>query len=129
MNRRWWERALAAVMAVWLIAVVAEPAFLHSCPMHGGLSLATSASAANHAVHQHASPAEQKSPEKAPASHQCTCLGDCGIGTSVAVPAAIVAHVAVVTTIAYQLALPASEFTPAPPATLLPFANGPPTQV
>jgi hypothetical protein len=132
MQRRFWVRTVAAVMAVWLAAVVAEPAFLHSCPAHGsshGLPDAAP-SAAGHEHHAvEAAPSEPTAPAEAPAGHYCTCLGDCGLTTTAAVPASMVTRVALVTTIAYQLALPASSHTPPSAATLLPFANGPPVSV
>jgi hypothetical protein len=130
MHRPLWERAIAAFMAIWLAVVVAEPAFLHACPMHGGqLAVASTNGAQHSAGHMHgAASAPSNAPAQAPAHHQCTCLGDCGLGPSVAVPASIVASIAPITTIRYQLAYAPSEYTPDSPATLLPFANGPPSQ-
>src|SRR5215212_7710544 len=93
MHRRWWERTLAAFMAFWLAAVVAEPAFLHSCPQHDGHGAMAAPAAGAHAGHHggahHAVPTSDPAPT--PASHGCTCLGDCGLGPNVVVPAALVA--------------------------------------
>jgi hypothetical protein len=130
MHRRMWERVFAAVMAVWLAVVVAEPAFLHSCPMHGSAhSIAPAAVSPTTAAHEHHAPStasEAPSEPVAPAGHYCTCLGDCGLATTAVIPPAVITRAVAITTISYQLALPASEHTPPSPATLLPFANGPP---
>jgi hypothetical protein len=42
MRGSWWHRLLSALLAVWFVLSVAEPAWLHACPMHGGRSAAAS---------------------------------------------------------------------------------------
>jgi hypothetical protein len=135
MRRPLWNRAVAAVMAVWLAIVMAEPAALHSCPMHGGLAVGASAAGQEHAVsavpHPGSTDAAMHRGAPAPGhggGHQCTCLGRCAAAVGVAAPAPRVVLTSVVETAATRdSGLPDFEYVPVAAAHVLPFANGPPT--
>lgn len=140
MRRPLWSRALAALLAVWFAIVMAEPAALHSCPMHGGPAVAAASgghhaapapeaaasihAAARHGMAHHGAPV----PADRGAGHQCTCLGRCAAGVGAAAPAArVVLAQAVETAAARDSGLPDHEYVPVAAAHVLPFANGPPT--
>ena len=133
MRRSLWHRALAAVMAAWLAIVMAEPAVLHACPMHGGVGMTHAASAAHGVAMEmthHAASAPADSPAQPAHGHQCTCLGQCSAPVGVAAPAALVALAPTIETVAARDGgLPDFEYVPVAAAHVLPFANGPPTTV
>lgn len=68
------RRAFAIGCAAWLAIMIAEPAALHVCEMHGGTghaAVAAEPTAAHaHGAHHEATPADQD-------AHACTCLGEC----------------------------------------------------
>ena len=112
---------LAAVLLAWLSVGTIEPLGLHSCPMHGGLSLD-----GGHSAHQMAHNGA-KLPSRSGHSNQCSCPGDCaGPAASVALAPSRVAVPAAVVTFGnpVQARPPVSTGRFAP--RLLPFANGPP---
>ena len=142
MHRPFWYRAVAAVMAVWLAIVMAEPAALHACPMHGGVMhgvagagtrSAAGAAGASDAAAAHAAMGHDAASHERPAhgtGYQCTCLGRCTAPVGAAAPAAAVALLPTVETSATRDAgLPDFEYVPVAAAHVLPFANGPPTTV
>lgn len=121
MQRSWCARVVAAMLAVWFAIAVAEPAALHTCPMHDGVGA--------HGAHGAAGPSEHAdhgTPERS-SSRQCTCLGDC-VGVAIAALPAIPPRMHVPAAVSRQRTLPATEpdALPAAPGLLLPFANGPP---
>ena len=135
MRRSLWYRALAALMAAWLAIVMAEPAVLHACPMHGGAHAAASAAVQGGAgsamtmAHDAASHASD-APAHPAHGHQCTCLGQCCTPVGVAAPATVVALVTAPDSAAARDAgLPDFEYVPVAAAHVLPFPNGPPTLV
>jgi hypothetical protein len=119
MSRPLWSRALAAVLAIWLVVVLTGPAGLHACPVHG-------AAAQHGAAHPHAVAHRAPADHHAPHRPVCTCPGDCSGSSPVALAPGIVALAQRATPIGTQPASPAES--PRPPAApyLLPFANGPP---
>jgi hypothetical protein len=129
MRRSFWHRALAALMAGWLAIVMAEPAVLHACPMHGGAHAAAQggegSAMAMHGVAGHSSDAPPPA-----RGHQCTCLGQCCAPVGVAAPAALVAlGPALERAAARDAGLPDFEYVPVAAAHVLPFPNGPPSSV
>ncbi|MFL5575508.1 MAG: hypothetical protein ACJ79S_06020 [Gemmatimonadaceae bacterium] len=143
MRRPLWSRAVAALVAIWFAIMMAEPAALHSCPMHGGLAVTAAAAGGHHhggsvpaalaAPSEHAAQPQHGAPapvDHGAGGHQCTCLGQCAMGVGAAAPAAVVALAPVVETHATRDAgLPDFEYVPVAAAHVLPFANGPPTVV
>jgi hypothetical protein len=135
LRQSWLERSLSALFAVWLAFIVAEPAALHSCPMHGGHGAAAisrpgalgSGSASRErgrptAHHEHGAPADDDS-----AQRYCSCLGQCSsAGPGAAVPAAPVLLTDVVIG-EVRIAISAGTLRhPVAAEHFLPFANGPP---
>jgi hypothetical protein len=127
MRRPWWERSFAALFALWFALSLAEPAALHSCPVHGGgLVVADAATPAPDAAHAHAGHADP-GPSDQQQHHGCTCLGDCSVGGAASGLPSASARIASVATRPVRVALPPatpSVATGAPHT--LPFANGPP---
>lgn len=131
MRRSLWHRAFAAVMAAWLAIVMAEPAVLHACPMHGGAHAAIESGSASAMTMAHGAAAQSSDRPSHPApGHQCTCLGQCCAPVGVAAPAALVALApAPESAAARDAGLPDFEYVPVAAAHVLPFPNGPPTPV
>ena len=137
-HRTWLERSLSALFAVWLAFVVAEPASLHSCPMHGGHGAAAASLAArgldtgareHHAFtaeHEHGAP-EPGAPADRDGQRYCNCLGECSTGgTGAAIPGTAVQLIDVVVQQAPSALPPAATRVDSGTEHLLPFANGPP---
>ena len=133
MRRNWISRSLASMLSLWLAVCLAEPVQLHTCAMHGGLAIVSSATVATHipsAGHHAARPGaghDHHDQRKDGESRQCSCLGDCNAGSS---PVGI-ASPAISLVIAPITEASASSFTYASPRIvaprfLLPFSNGPP---
>ena len=134
--------AFAAALLVWFALVSAEPAFLHSCPVHGGASSThAAAEPATHGDHDsgtaahsaHASRGapsahESSSHDEAPEQHRCACIGDCSSGPAIAgLPAGSTAVIASADWIVRaSIARDDSPLVTAP-AFLRPYANGPPS--
>jgi hypothetical protein len=135
LRRTWLERSLSALFAVWLAFIVAEPAALHSCPMHGGHgaaaisrpgALGSGSAGKDHgqptAHHGHGAPTDDDS-----AQRYCSCLGQCSsAGPGAAVPAAPVLLTDVVMGEVRVAISAAATILPVAAEHLLPFANGPP---
>lgn len=120
------HRLAAALLALWLVVVTAEPSWLHACPAHDGA--ATAGVADGHAGHggSHDAPA---SGGQGSGSHACTCVGDCATTAPVALPLAASVPVAPVLDVALRArAIAGSAHRPVAPDFLLPFANGPPAR-
>ena len=130
------SRSLAGVLATWLAICLAEPAQLHTCPMHGGLAIVTGASGSTHgpsstadhgatrsvAGHSHH---DQNSDSH---SRQCTCLGDCNAGSApigIAAAGISLVTVAVIETSTAPVVYDSPRVVSAD--FLLPYSNGPPT--
>jgi hypothetical protein len=128
-------------MLLWFALVTAEPALLHSCPVHSGTSSSHAAAAAEHAEHDfaagaHAShadaatPAAHESPAHdgdAPEQHRCACIGDCSSGAVITgLPAARPSVVASVQWIVRTSIAPGDAPLVTAPEFLRPYANGPP---
>jgi len=122
------------MLSLWLAVCMAEPVQLHTCAMHGGLAIVSTATVATHipsAGHHPARPGaghshhDQSSNSE---SRQCSCLGDCNGGSSVVgIPSPAISLVAapVAEALATSFAAYASPRIVAP-RFLLPFSNGPP---
>ena len=134
LRRSWLHRSISALCAVWLAFIVAEPAALHSCPMHGGHGAAAAAAALTGldatAGNHHSAVAEHE--HGAPANHEqnnryCSCVGQCnatGAVAAVPVPAVRLTDVVVRE---LRVTLPSRDAQPnGATEHLLPFANGPP---
>ena len=121
MSRSPWTRALAAVMAAWMLVVMTGR--LHACPTHDGAALAsTSGAHAAHAAHA----AHGGAPTHG-ATHACTCLGDCCVAAVAAPPVAGEALVAVVATVAAPAPRAALlRYRPSAPEHARPPSLGPP---
>jgi hypothetical protein len=125
MHRSVASRLFAALVAVWFTINMVEPAWLHACPVHDGLVIATAAD--HHAAesgsmaHHGASHGDSQSPDKA---HLCQCLGACTAAAMVAAPVSSQIVTGVVRVAAPRLP---EYFHPVfERAYELPFANGPP---
>ena len=125
MHRSVASRLVAALVAVWFTINMVEPAWLHACPVHDGIVIASTAD--HHAAesgsmaHHGTSHDETPSPNTA---HLCQCLGACTAAAMMAAPVSsqIVTNVA-------RVAAPGlpDYFRPVfERAYELPFANGPP---
>jgi hypothetical protein len=131
MRRPWWYRAFAALSALWLAVVLAEPAALHSCPMHDAAFHAAGHGATDHHAPAHRTSAEHRSRPDAPAhpggALHCTCHGDCSAtGQGSALPAAVTVAPAASVRVVRATTTVASAAAPRAAEHLLPFANGPP---
>ncbi len=127
MRRAWWFRSLAVVLAAWFTVVMAEPAALHNCPVHGGAAAGHAAPAAHEHAQSHAASMPDGGGQQQHAV--CTCVGTCCAAriAGAAVPGETVVVALVVTSQARRAVLPS---TTAPsidePEFLLPYPNGPP---
>ncbi len=112
------RRALALLFASWLTILIAEPAAMHVCEMHGGASAPAAAEHGHHGSHA-SMPADE-------GEHACTCLGDCCGVVPTPVPTADVATFAPAS-IRREIAFPPVRITERVVAGLrLPFATAPP---
>lgn len=110
------------MMALWLAAILGEPAALHHhCPMHDGPVPA--------AAGAHGSHSGQHVPAPDHGKHGCTCVGTCSSGGTTAVtvtPPAVTASIRWRATVTrheqHSVPLPRRAFA-------LPFANGPPVSL
>jgi hypothetical protein len=124
MRRSWFGRVFASLFAFWFAISLAEPAALHSCPMHGTDAANVHA---HGAVAHHSSASRHSSSDSDHAARHCTCLGSCcASSANAAVPGTSVSveTVAAYSTEPHTPALRARAIT-APPF-FLPYANGPP---
>jgi hypothetical protein len=137
MRGSWWYRALSALLAVWLGVFLAEPAWLHACPVHsggaaGGHATARAAAAAgtqsarlagatsHHADEGHHAPAPDGR------AHQCTCPGACCAVSPPALPAVTVRPTLEATVVTVDRGRPEHEYVAAWVDFVLPFATAPP---
>ncbi len=131
MRRNWISRSLASVLSLWLAVCLAEPVQLHTCAMHGGLAIVPAGTQAHASADHHATRAgaghvhhDQTSDNE---SRQCSCLGDCNMGSA---PAGIAAARISMLTVPLTEGSPTSFVYASPrfsaPGFLLPFSNGPP---
>lgn len=130
MRRTRWSRALSAVMAVWLVVSLSEPAFLHSCPVH---SLGSGAHRANvvlqaFATHHH-DWTDSTAPVNGHETHNCTCIGSCCCATPIGLAAPRVLAAVSEPTAFRDTGLPEYAYLPVAADHVLPFQNGPPAVV
>lgn len=133
--------AFAAVMLLWFALITAEPAVLHSCPVHSGASSphgsapsshgAGNAAADEHAGHEQHSPVSahpsQSHDGDTPDQHRCACIGDCSSGPSASgLPAASASPAAAIEWAVRHSVIRDESVIVTAPAFLRPFANGPP---
>lgn len=124
MRHHVWNRACAAVLALWFAIVTGAPVGIHPCPVHDG----PAAPSASHAAHGHAHGASHHSQGHGGAGAQCHCIGQCCVSTGAAIPGALVATFAIVTVAVREAAHPAYAYVHVAAAHVLPFANGPPAR-
>ena len=123
-------------MLLWFGLVSAEPALLHACPVHSGVSASHDDPGTGHGAHgaavahaAHSAHASQASTgqQDAPEKHRCACIGDCSSGTSATGLPEVFAGFATGTEwIAPASIVPDDSATVTAPAFLRPYANGPP---
>jgi hypothetical protein len=120
------DRALATLLLLWFAIVSAEPALVHSCPMHDGAGAARTAVAAAHGGDAVGHDGHH-APDDKGRHRACTCLGECSPGAAApAVPAARLGLV-VATITQPRAELPTAGVRACVgPRFLLPYANGPP---
>ena len=136
-RRSRWNRTFAAVFAPWFAVVMAEPAALHTCAMHSGHGVPTSAGVAvsGHAAHsllmEHSTTEAGDDAPSVPhdAGKQCTCLGGCCAAAPVATPAATELSWAPAEIRQQRQELPECGVRATATDHALPFANGPPSRV
>ena len=114
-------RRLLVLLPLWLAFAIADPGFLHSCPMHGGMPAATQTHSAGHAHHHAPQPPEHH-------HGACTCIGACTAASVIFAPTGATTIVlgSIVDT---HVATPAftSRVSARESQYRLPFSNGPPT--
>jgi hypothetical protein len=110
-------------MAVWFALFSADPQWLHACPMHGAMTVASHAGTATAAMHH----GHGRTPSDAP-GHACTCLGDCSAASSAPLISASLAAVPDVPLVAFTHIAPVLRRAPriAMRQNPLPFATAPP---
>jgi hypothetical protein len=108
-----------------------EPMQLHTCAMHGGLVIETSAasghSASGHHVAMHRTGESDHHQGTDGQSHQCSCLGDCNGGSApigLTSPAVSLSEPGIVANAISSFDYASPRLVAA--AFLLPFSNGPP---
>jgi hypothetical protein len=121
MHRHWSQRAFAAVLLAWFVAVATELPLLHSCDVHGSAA----AAADSHGSHHGALHSNAQSPDADHAT--CSCLGDCNTG-GVSVGLSSPEHRVAVAIVRDEGAAPLASGVARIPAApfVLPYANGPP---
>jgi hypothetical protein len=133
------RRVFSLLQAVWLALLIAEPAALHACEMHGsghGTHAATVAAAPDagvaHDGHEgHHAAARASAPDYAPASgntasRHCQCLGECcAAAVATLAPTPDIPAVALIAALRSPVDAAESVERRAPDLRL-PFANGPP---
>jgi hypothetical protein len=130
-------RALISIASIWLAVCLAVPMQLHTCVMHGGLSIDVSAHGNGLLVEQHSF--QQQSPAShrvAGHSHhdqrqddhskQCSCIGDCSTGKAPVALASASTRVEFLQTESAGAAPSHESPSVSSPRFLLPFSNGPP---
>lgn len=114
-------RLVSATLLAWLSVFAIEPLGVHSCPMHGGLSVEGGHSA--HAmVHQH-----HGTPARGDHTNQCSCIGECaGPATGVALIPNAVNVPAAISRFRAGVLIELPSFAARYTSRLQPFPNGPP---
>ena len=117
-----------ALFAAWFPLIMAEPAALHSCPLHGHMQSVVSAAHDHDAAGAHHAHHGAASETSTPSGHgaHCTCLGQCCAVSPVALHSARVMLGHVATTARSDSGLPDYHYVPVAAAHVLPFQNGPP---
>jgi hypothetical protein len=125
MRRSLWQRAFASLFAIWFTISLVEPAALHSCPVHGG---GTVSATGGHGGGDHAGHDMPTAPTDAPSDHaQCTCLGDCTVGSATTIVPASAFELLTAIIRPYRPVLATAGLRPVAHAPhTLPFSNGPP---
>jgi hypothetical protein len=127
MQRHWWQRALAPLLAVWFLVLTTEPSALHVCEMHGAAHGASvlgdgDAKAAHHAAPSDASHGSPTSDEAT-----CTCLGVCCSASPVSIAPVKLAQIAIVTATEVRPGRPQHEWVAGWVDFVLPFSTAPPS--
>jgi hypothetical protein len=122
MHRSVWSRVFAAFVAIWFTVNMVEPAWLHACPVHGGLAIAAAHDGANSGSTHHSSHHDQS--DSKGAGHLCQCLGACTTAAMISSPPS--AHIETIEVRASAPGLGDHDFFLAERAHELPFSNGPP---
>ncbi|MGH7620519.1 MAG: hypothetical protein ACREPM_25160 [Gemmatimonadaceae bacterium] len=131
MRRSTWGRALVGLWSLWLFVVLAEPAAVHSCPVHGAHGehgMSGAAMAGMHGAHA----AHGAEPASAPGDSrhgpaQCTCVGLCCCAPVAILTSHTAAFSNVPATSAVRRAPNVRAFT-SQLAHAHPYANGPPSR-
>lgn len=128
MMRPLWSRVLAAVLALWFVAMSAGPELAHACPTHGSHAVASATSHADHDATRVAGGAHHASSDtNAPTKQaQCTCLGHCCGTAPVGVLSTTTALIDSATIATRDAGLPDYAYVPVAAQHVLPLANGPP---
>ena len=120
-------RRLLVLLPLWLAFAIADPGVLHSCPMHGGVPAAATATQSHEAGHAH----HQAPAPHAPEHHHgaCTCIGACTAATAIFAPTAVTT-IALGSIVDTHVATPAfdSRVSARDSQYRLPFSNGPPSR-
>lgn len=125
------RRLAAALLNLFFLLAWGEPAALHPCPMHDGVTVVAAAGAHGTATAGASTPsmaahASHEMPADGGAGHACNCLGQCSVAAGVIAPTAQAIRWQVVV---HRRVPPEYDAPAAPRAAadrLLPFANGPP---
>lgn len=127
MRRSLWSRASAAAIGLWLAVSVSEPAFLHSCPVHGGhvSSHVMRGGMSDDTMAEHASPVSHHETD----SHTCTCISSCCCAAPIGLAGPAVSLAVIGPSAVRDTGLPEYLHVPVAATHVLPFANGPPAIV
>lgn len=122
-----WRRLVGALIAPWFALVMAGPAALHACSVHGEMGHGTAA-AMSHGMRAHAGMASHAPQPDQPPGGQCNCIGGCCPASPVRAEAPATLAISTLQRVADA---PLPEHAGAPASVrehLLPFANGPPSR-
>jgi hypothetical protein len=115
------RRLFGSFCALWLAISIAEPALLHACPMHDGVT----AEAGSGGHHAHGAADDASAPDAKRVA--CLCLGDCAAAAAVGLAPMRLALLDARILAMADAGLPDHAYVPVARTLLLPFANGPPS--
>lgn len=125
MRRTLASRCFGTLLALWFAISVAEPQWLHACPMHTA-AVAAGARSAGHSGHEPGAAAGHDAPAHDHDAAHCLCIGHCAPGGVLTLATVPEVPVATVVVIEARGALPRADYVPVVRERTLPFATAPP---
>ncbi len=138
MRRSLLRRSFGTLLALWFAIAVADPQWLHECPMHTAAaapvpSVAAAAGSAGHEGHGQAEraghqghQARDEAPAHGHGNAHCLCIGQCAPGVVLTLATVPEVPVATVVVIEARGVLPQADYVPVVRERTLPFATAPP---